>query len=129
MSGPEGHAAQQPSARPGGDARDRPGGDATEAGGLGYTPPRPATGRIPATRGTVADLARVFAQVSAIVIIPILGGAALGIAADRLLGISSLWVFVGFGIGNLLAIIGIWTYIRTQRRRMAEGDRGSLDER
>jgi len=77
----------------------------------------------------VADLARVFAQVSAIVIIPILGGAALGIVADRSLGNASLWVFVGFGIGNLLAIIGIWLYIRTQRRRMAEGDRGSLDER
>ncbi len=79
--------------------------------------------------GTRVGLAKVLAQVSAIVVIPILGGSVSGIVVDRVVGTAALWVFVGFGIGNLVAVVGLWLYIRAGLRRLAADDRRSPDER
>ena len=72
-------------------------------------------------QGTSAGLLKILGQVSVIVVIPILGGTVTGIILDRVLGSSPLLVLGGFGAGNVVAILGVWVYIRTQLRRM--GDR------
>ena len=72
-------------------------------------------------QGTSAGLLKILGQVSVIVTIPILGGAVTGIVLDRLLGTSPLLVLSGFVVGNLVAILGVWAYIRIQQRRMGDG--------
>lgn len=71
-------------------------------------------------QGTSAGLIKILGQVSVIVMVPILGGAVTGIILDRVLGTSPLLVFGGFVAGNLVAILGVWAYIRTQQRRMSD---------
>jgi hypothetical protein len=78
--------------------------------------------------GTRVGLARVLLQVTAIVVIPVLGGTVAGIVADRVLGTSPVFVFSGFAVGNLLAAAGTWLYIRVQLRRMAADRDGQRDE-
>ncbi|MDP9269498.1 MAG: AtpZ/AtpI family protein [Chloroflexota bacterium] len=70
-------------------------------------------------QGTSAGLLKILGQVSVIVVIPILGGTVTGIILDRVLGSSPLLVLSGFGAGNVVAILGVWVYIRTQLRRMS----------
>lgn len=78
------------------------------------------------THGTSQGLIRILGHVSAIVVIPILGGTVAGIVVDRLLGTGPLFVLSGFVIGNLIAAAGVWIYIRVQQGRMAQdqADRG-----
>ncbi len=68
-------------------------------------------------------LLKVLGAVSAIVVTSILGGTLAGMAADGILGTSPLLVLVGFVAGNVIAIAGIWLYIRGNLRGMR--DRGS----
>ena len=79
-------------------------------------------------QGTSAGLLKILGQVSVIVTIPILGGAVTGIVLDRLLGTSPLLVLSGFVVGNLVAILGVWAYIRIQQRRMGDGRADRRDE-
>jgi F0F1-type ATP synthase assembly protein I len=69
-------------------------------------------------QGTSAGLLKILGQVSVIVVVPILGGAVTGIILDRVLGTSPLLVLGGFVAGNLVAILGVWVYIRQQMRRL-----------
>lgn len=63
---------------------------------------------------TPAGLVKILGQVTAIVAIPMVGGAVAGLVLDGVLGTSPLFVLIGFGVGNLIAIGGIWLFIRTQ---------------
>jgi F0F1-type ATP synthase assembly protein I len=71
-------------------------------------------------QGTSAGLLKILGQVSVIVVIPILGGAVTGILLDRIFGTSPLLVLGGFVLGNLVAILGVWVYVRMQLRRIAD---------
>jgi F0F1-type ATP synthase assembly protein I len=74
---------------------------------------------------TPLGLIRILGHVSAIMAIPMVGGAVAGILLDRAQGTSPLFVLSGFAIGNLVAIIGIWLYIRWHTRRgIAQPDSG-----
>ena len=63
---------------------------------------------------TPAGLVKILGQVTAIVAIPMVGGAVAGLVLDGVLGTSPLFVLIGFGVGNLIAIGGIWLFIRAQ---------------
>jgi F0F1-type ATP synthase assembly protein I len=63
---------------------------------------------------TSIGLIKILGHVSAIVVIPILGGAVAGLVIDRILGTTPLYVLSGFAVGNLIAILGIWLYIRAR---------------
>ena len=74
---------------------------------------------------TPLGLIRILGHVSAIMAIPMVGGAVVGILLDRAHGTSPLFVLSGFAIGNLLAITGIWLYIRWHTRHgTAQPDSG-----
>ncbi|HET8570430.1 MAG TPA: AtpZ/AtpI family protein [Candidatus Limnocylindria bacterium] len=62
---------------------------------------------------TSIGLIKILGHVSAIVVIPILGGAVAGLVIDRILGTSPIYVLSGFAVGNLIAILGLWLYIRS----------------
>lgn len=66
---------------------------------------------------TPLGLIRILGHVSAILIVPMVGGAVLGLLLDRSQGTSPLFVFSGFALGNLVAIAGIWLYIWSHTRR------------
>ncbi len=80
------------------------------------------------TRGTSQGLIRILGHVSAIMVIPILGGAVTGIVVDRLLGTSPLLLLSGFIGGNLVAAAGMWVYIRIQQGRLEEDRPDRPDE-
>ncbi len=80
------------------------------------------------THGTSAGLVRILGHVTAIVMIPMLTGTVAGLVADRILGTSPLFVLSGFMVGNLVAIGGIWLYIRVQRRRIQHAGMGLPDD-
>ena len=48
---------------------------------------------------------------------PMLGGAALGMVVDASAGTSPLFLLIGFGAGNLLAVVAVWLLVRAYRRR------------
>ena len=81
------------------------------------------------TQPTPIGLLKVLGQVTLIVAIPMLGGAVAGMLLDRMQGTSPLFVLSGFVVGNLVAIVGIWLYIRVQREKMAVGGEDHADER
>lgn len=80
------------------------------------------------TEPTPAGLMKVLGHVTLIVAVPMVGGAVAGMLIDGMRGTSPLFVLSGFVLGNLVAVVGIWLYVRGQRRRItaAPGDR---DER
>ena len=55
---------------------------------------------------TPLGLIRILGHVSAIMAIPMVGGAVAGILLDRAQGTSPLFVLSGFAIGNLVAFTG-----------------------
>ena len=73
------------------------------------------------TQLTPVGLIRILGQVSAIVVIPMVGGAVAGLLLDAWLGTSPLCVLSGFAVGNVVAIGGIWLYIRAHGRRTDAG--------
>jgi F0F1-type ATP synthase assembly protein I len=62
-------------------------------------------------------LVKILAQVTAIMVIPILGGAVAGLILDRNLDTSPLLVLSGLAAGTLIAAIGIWLLIRAGVRK------------
>lgn len=68
---------------------------------------------------TRAGLIKVFGHVSLILAVPIIGGAVAGLLLDGAFDTSPLYVLAGFAVGNLIAIIGLWMYVRVFQRRYA----------
>ena len=62
---------------------------------------------------TSTDLIKILVHVTLILVIPMVGGAVVGIVIDRIFDTSPIFVFGGFGAGNIIAVIGILVYIRT----------------
>jgi hypothetical protein len=72
---------------------------------------------------TPLGLARILAQVTAIMVIPIVGGAVAGLVIDGMLGTSPLYVLIGLGVGTLISAIGIRLLIRAGVRKGYTGGR------
>ncbi|MFN2483933.1 MAG: hypothetical protein ABR509_03220 [Candidatus Limnocylindria bacterium] len=68
------------------------------------------------------DLLRILLVVTAILVVPMLGGAVAGLIADRVARTSPMFTLIGFGIGNLFAIVGIWLLIRGGGRSKGDPD-------
>ncbi|MGQ0607797.1 MAG: AtpZ/AtpI family protein [Chloroflexota bacterium] len=69
------------------------------------------------TQLTPLGLIKILAQVTAIMVIPMVGGAVAGLVLDGLLGTSPFCVLLGLGVGTLISAIGIWLLIRAGVRR------------
>ncbi|MBA4170275.1 MAG: hypothetical protein H0X68_07700 [Chloroflexi bacterium] len=69
------------------------------------------------TQLTPLGLLKILAQVTAIMVIPVVGGTVAGIVIDSSLGTAPLAVLIGLGIGTLVSVIGIWILIRTGVRK------------
>ncbi len=74
---------------------------------------------MPRTTGETVqiNLLRILLAVTAIMVVPMLGGAIAGLVVDGVLRTSSIYALIGFGIGNLVAFVGIWLFIRAAQRR------------
>ena len=66
---------------------------------------------------TPSGLVKIFGLVTAIMVIPMVGGAVLGIILDATLRSSPLLALIGLAAGTLIAATGIWILIRTGVRR------------
>ena len=66
---------------------------------------------------TPTGLIKIFGQVTAIMVVPIVGGAVAGLVLDGMLGTSPLLVLVGLAAGTLISAIGIWLLIRAGVRK------------
>ncbi len=66
---------------------------------------------------TPMGLVKILAQVTAIMVIPIMGGVVAGLILDGNLGTSPLLVLSGLAGGTLIAAIGIWLLIRAGVRK------------
>ena len=66
---------------------------------------------------TPMGLVKILAQVTAIMVIPMVGGTVIGLILDRTLDTSPLLVLSGLAVGSLIAAIGIWLLIRAGVRR------------
>lgn len=74
---------------------------------------------------TPMGLIRILAQVTAIMVIPMVGGAVAGLVLDGTLGTSPMYVLLGLAIGTVLSAIGIWLLIRAgMRKGYTDGHRG-----
>jgi F0F1-type ATP synthase assembly protein I len=74
---------------------------------------------------TQMGLVKILAQVTAIMVIPILGGAVAGLILDRTLDTSPMLVLSGLAAGTLIAAIGIWLLIRAGvRKGYTQGKQG-----
>lgn len=80
------------------------------------------------TQPTPTGLLKVLGHVTLILAVPMVGGAVAGMLIDGMRGTSPLFVLCGFAVGNLVAVVGIWLYIRVQRTRIAAAS-GDSDER
>ena len=69
------------------------------------------------TQLTPMGLVKILGQVTAIMVIPIVGGAVAGLILDRMLGTSPMLVLVGLAAGTVIAAIGIRLLIRSGVRR------------
>jgi F0F1-type ATP synthase assembly protein I len=65
---------------------------------------------------TPMGLVKIMAQVTAIMVIPILGGAVAGLLIDMALEASPLFVLIGLLLGTAVAAVGIWLLIRAGTR-------------
>lgn len=66
---------------------------------------------------TPMGLVKILAQVTAIMVIPMVGGAVAGLAIDGMQGTSPLYVLIGLAVGTLISAIGIWLLIRAGVRK------------
>lgn len=80
------------------------------------------------TEPTPAGLLKVLGHVTLIVAVPMVGGAVTGMLIDGMQDTSPLFVLCGFVLGNLVAVVGIWLYVRLQRRKFTAAS-GDHDER
>jgi len=69
------------------------------------------------TQLTPLGLIKILAQVTAIMVIPMVGGAVAGIVLDGILGTSPLCVLLGLGVGTLISAIGVRLLIRAGVRK------------
>lgn len=69
------------------------------------------------TQLTALGLIKILGQVTGIMVIPIMGGAAAGLIVDRMLGTTPLLVLSGLVVGTLIAAVGIWLLIRSGARK------------
>lgn len=69
---------------------------------------------------TPLGLVLILARVTAIMFIPIVGGALAGLVVDNVAGTSPAGFLVGFGIGNVVAIVGIALLIRSGQRKLRQ---------
>lgn len=61
---------------------------------------------------TPTGLIKIMGQVTAIMVISILGSAVAGLILDRMLATSPLLALSGVAVGTAIAAIGIWLLIR-----------------
>ena len=66
---------------------------------------------------TPLGLIKILAQVTAIMVIPMVGGAVAGIVLDAMLGTTPLFVLIGLGVGTMISALGIWLLIRAGVRK------------
>ena len=66
---------------------------------------------------TPFGLIKILGQVTAIMVIPMVGGVIAGLVVDGMLGTTPLWVLLGLAIGTLLSAIGIWLLVRAGVRK------------
>jgi hypothetical protein len=66
---------------------------------------------------TRMGLVKILAQVTAIMVIPMVGGAVTGLILDGTMGTMPLYVLVGLAVGTVISAIGIWLLIRSGVRR------------
>lgn len=66
---------------------------------------------------TPLGLVKILVHVTAIMVIPMVGGAVAGLVLDGMLGTSPLYVLGGLVVGSLISAIGIALYIRAGVRR------------
>jgi hypothetical protein len=65
---------------------------------------------------TPNGLIKIMVQVTAIMVISILGSAVAGLILDGMLATSPLLALVGLALGTVIAAIGIWLLIRAGAR-------------
>ena len=61
---------------------------------------------------TPMGLVKILAQVTAIMVVPMVGGAVIGLVLDAMLKTSPLFVFIGLAVGTIVSAVGIWLLIR-----------------
>ena len=76
------------------------------------------------TQLTPMGLAKILGQVTAIMVIPIVGSAVVGLILDRMLATGPLLALVGLAAGTVVAAVGIWLLIRSGVRRGLTGGGG-----
>jgi F0F1-type ATP synthase assembly protein I len=69
------------------------------------------------TQLTPMGLVKILGQVTAIMVIPIVGGAVAGLVVDRMLATTPLLVVSGLVLGTLTSAVGIWLLIRAGLRK------------
>ena len=75
---------------------------------------------------TPMGLVKILAQVTAIMVIPMVGGAVAGLVIDGMQGTSPLYVLIGLAVGTLISALGIWLLIRAGvRKGYTDGSRKS----
>ena len=75
---------------------------------------------------TPMGLVKILAQVTAIMVIPMVGGAVACLVIDGMQGTSPLYVLIGLAVGTLISAIGIWLLIRAGvRKGYTDGSRKS----
>jgi hypothetical protein len=67
---------------------------------------------------TPLALVGILARVTAIMFIPIVGGSVAGLVLDKVAATTPLGFLVGFGLGNVVAVVGIALLIRSGQRRL-----------
>ena len=72
---------------------------------------------------TPMGLVKILAQVTAIMVIPMVGGAVAGLVIDGMQGTSPLYVLIGLAVGTLISAIGIWLLIRSGVKKGYTGGR------
>ena len=73
---------------------------------------------------TPTGLIKLLGLVTLIMVVPMVGGALLGLVLDGAYGTSPMLVLVGLAVGSLIAAIGIWLLIRAGARRGYGGGPG-----
>ncbi len=73
---------------------------------------------------TPVGLVKILGQVTAIMVIPIVGSAVAGLILDRMLATGPLLALVGLTAGTVVAAVGIWLLIRSGVRRGLTGGGG-----
>ena len=66
---------------------------------------------------TPLGLIKILGQVTAIMVISLVGGVVAGLVLDGMLRTSPLYALIGLGGGTLVAAIGIWLLIRAGVRK------------